>query len=204
MDVRALPPPDYKMQVIIIGDSGVGKTSFMDRFVEGNHRAAYNATVGIDFKVRRLDINDKAVKLQIWDTAGQEKFNAITTAYYRQARAAIIMYDVTRPNSFANLRKWFKLVRENGRPDISIALVGNKTDQEEMRQVSATQGERLRQEENCIFFESSAKGDSNVYNVFETLAKDVMTKMPPENHLPYPQNLNIGRNSRNEAKKSCC
>ena len=83
--------------------------------------------------------------------------------FFRQARAAIIMYDVTRPNSFANLRKWFKLVRENGRPDISIALVGNKTDQEEMRQVSATQGERLRQEENCIFFESSAKGDSNVY-----------------------------------------
>jgi len=146
-----------------LGDSGVGKTSFMDRFVEGNHRVAYNATVGIDFKVRRMAINDKTVKLQIWDTAGQEKFNAITTAYYRQARAAIIMYDVTRKNTFQNLRKWFRLVEENGRPDISIALVGNKTDQETDRAISVTQGERLREEHGCIFFESSAKGDSNVY-----------------------------------------
>lgn len=151
------------MMPYYLGDSGVGKTSFMDRFVEGNHRHAYNATVGIDFKVRRLSINDKTVKLQIWDTAGQEKFNAITTAYYRQARAAIIMYDVTRPNTFANLRKWFRLVEENGRPDISIALVGNKSDQADARQVSESQGERLRQEHGCIFFESSAKGDSNVY-----------------------------------------
>ena len=71
------------MQMIIIGDSGVGKTSFMDRFVEGNHQISYNATVGIDFKVKRMDIDGKTVKLQIWDTAGQEKFNAITTAYYR-------------------------------------------------------------------------------------------------------------------------
>merc|ERR1712130_133567 len=153
MDTRALPPPDYKMQLIIIGDSGVGKTSFMDRFVEGNHRAAYNATVGIDFKVRRLNIGDKTVKLQIWDTAGQEKVNAITTAYYRQARAAIIMYDVTRANTFANLRKWFRLLEENGRPDICVALVGNKSDSGRNR--------------------------------------DVMTKMPPENHAPYPTNLHI-------------
>ena len=148
---------------VFSGDSGVGKTSFMDRFVEGNHRAAYNATVGIDFKVRRLNIADKTVKLQIWDTAGQEKFNAITTAYYRQARAAIIMYDVTRPNTFANLRKWFRLLEENGRPDICVALVGNKSDQESQRQVSSQQGERLRQEQGCSFFEASAKGDSNVY-----------------------------------------
>jgi small GTP-binding protein len=83
MATRAVPPPDYKMQMIIIGDSGVGKTSFMDRFVEGSHQVAYNATVGIDFKVKRVEIDQKTVKIQIWDTAGQEKFNAITTAYYR-------------------------------------------------------------------------------------------------------------------------
>ena len=83
IETRAIPPPDYKMQFIIIGDSGVGKTSFMDRFVEGNHQVSYNATVGIDFKVKRMEIDGKTVKLQIWDTAGQEKFNAITTAYYR-------------------------------------------------------------------------------------------------------------------------
>ena len=80
--------------------------------------------MGIDFKVRRLEIDGKTIKVQIWDTAGQEKFNAITTAYYRQARAAIVMYDTTRSSSFVNLQKWFKMIEDNARSDIVVALVG--------------------------------------------------------------------------------
>ena len=87
-------------------------------------KVAYNATVGIDFKVRRLEIDGKTIKVQIWDTAGQEKFNAITTAYYRRARAAIVMYDTTRSSSFVNLQKWFKMIEDNARSDIVVALVG--------------------------------------------------------------------------------
>lgn len=185
MEGRALPPPDYKLQIIIIGDSGVGKTSFMDRFTEGAHRLAYSATVGIDFKVRRLDIDNKTVKMQIWDTAGQEKFNSITTAYYRQARAAIVMYDVTRPATFQNLRKWFTLIDTHARTDVTKILVGNKTDQKDERVVTIEQGKRAAEEFGAEFFESSAKSDSNVYSAFEFIATDVIQKMPMEsNQLP--------------------
>ena len=118
--------PFFRLQLIIIGDSGVGKTSFMDRFIEGSgteFKNSFNPTVGIDFKVKNVLINDKRIKLQIWDTAGQEKFNSITTAYYRSARGAIIMYDVTRPTSFKSIDKWFSLMQEHGRGDVEVALV---------------------------------------------------------------------------------
>ena len=133
---------DYKLQLIIIGDSGCGKTSFMDRYCDGQYRVSYNATVGIDFKVKTvISSNNKRVKLQIWDTAGQEKFNSITTAYYRNARGVVIMYDVTRANTFENVRKWLALVSQFGRGDVEIAIVGNKCDVMEMAD-SGGDGER--------------------------------------------------------------
>lgn len=204
MEGRALPPPDYKMQIIIIGDSGVGKTSFMDRFTEGAHRLAYSATVGIDFKVRRLDIDNKTVKMQIWDTAGQEKFNSITTAYYRQARAAIVMYDVTRPATFHNLRKWFTLIDTHARTDVTKILVGNKTDQKDERAVTIEQGKRAAEEFGAKFFESSAKSDSNVYSAFEFIATDVIQKMPMEsNQLPLGYGNGIRPRNSDKTSNPC-
>jgi len=202
MATRAVPPPDYKMQMIIIGDSGVGKTSFMDRFVEGSHQVAYNATVGIDFKVKRVEIDQKTVKIQIWDTAGQEKFNAITTAYYRQARAAIVMYDVTRSNTFMNIRKWLKMIEDNGRSDIVVAIVGNKNDSPD-KEVDQKRANLLRDEYGCYLFQSSAKGDDNVYSVFDTLARDVIKKMPRDtSNENLNRNLTLSRNDLND-KKGC-
>lgn len=204
MEGRALPPPDYKMQIIIIGDSGVGKTSFMDRFTEGAHRLAYSATVGIDFKVRRLNIDNKTVKMQIWDTAGQEKFNSITTAYYRQARAAIVMYDVTRPATFQNLRKWFTLIETHARTDVTKILVGNKTDQKDERVVTKEQGRRAAEEFGAEFFESSAKSDSNVYSAFEFIATDVIQKMPMEsNQLPLGYGNGIRPRNSDKTSNPC-
>jgi len=190
------------MQMIIIGDSGVGKTSFMDRFVEGSHQVAYNATVGIDFKVKRVEIDQKTVKIQIWDTAGQEKFNAITTAYYRQARAAIVMYDVTRSNTFMNIRKWLKMIEDNGRSDIVVAIVGNKNDSPD-KEVDQKRANLLRDEYGCYSFQSSAKGDDNVYSVFDTLARDVIKKMPRDtSNENLNRNLTLSRNDLND-KKGC-
>jgi len=190
--------------MIIIGDSGVGKTSFMDRFVEGSHQVAYNATVGIDFKVKRVEIDQKTVKIQIWDTAGQEKFNAITTAYYRQARAAIVMYDVTRSNTFMNVRKWLKMIEDNGRSDIVVAIVGNKNDSPD-KEVDQKRANLLRDEYGCYLFQSSAKGDDNVYSVFDTLARDVIKKMPrdPSNDN-LNRNLTLSRNDLNDKKGCSC
>jgi len=177
---------DYKLQLIIIGDSGCGKTTFMDRYCDGQYRVSYNATVGIDFKVKTvMSKNNKRVKLQIWDTAGQEKFNSITTAYYRNARGAIIMYDVTREETFENLRKWFSLVSQFGRGDVEVAIVGNKCDintENCKRQVSREQGEQLAMEMGCHFFECSAKEDINVTDVFARLSEEVIRHMPIEQH----------------------
>jgi small GTP-binding protein len=193
----------------------------MDRFTEGAHRLAYSATVGIDFKVRRLDIDNKTVKMQIWDTAGQEKFNSITTAYYRQARAAIVMYDVTRPATFQNLRKWFTLIDTHARTDVTKILVGNKTDQKDERVVTIEQGKRAAEEFGAEFFESSAKSDSNVYryapnrswelikltyslSAFEFIATDVIQKMPMEsNQLPLGYGNGIRPRNSDKTSNPC-
>jgi len=184
---------DYKLQLIIIGDSGCGKTTFMDRYCDGQYRVSYNATVGIDFKVKTiLSKENKRVKLQIWDTAGQEKFNSITTAYYRNARGVVIMYDVTREETFEHLRKWFSLVEQFGRGDVEIAIVGNKCDVESehsRRQVSRERGEQLAVEYGCHFFECSAKEDINVSEVFSRLSEEIIRHMPIEQHQSLSNNL---------------
>ena len=214
---------DYKLQLIIIGNSGCGKTTFMDRYCDGQYRIAYNATVGIDFKVKTiLSKNNKRIKLQIWDTAGQEKFNSITTAYYRNARGAIIMYDVTREDTFEHLRKWFSLVSQFGRGDVEVAIVGNKCDinDNSKRQVSKERGESLAVEMGCHFFECSAKDDINVTEVFQRLSEEIVRHMPVEQHRPtmnhqlltsYPNNENgVGNRGQNSMagqdgqSRGCC
>jgi len=178
----AAPVPDVKLQLIIIGDSGVGKTSFMDRFVENTpeFRQSFNPTVGIDFKVKTVVVDGKRVKLQIWDTAGQEKFNSITTAYYRSARGAIIMYDVTRPVTFKSLEKWFQLMSEHGRGDVEVAIVGNKCDLSGDKRVDSRQGESTATKLGCHFYESSAKDNLNIENVFMGVVRNILVNMPLE------------------------
>lgn len=178
----AAPVPDVKLQLIIIGDSGVGKTSFMDRFVDSSpeFRQSFNPTVGIDFKVKNVMVDDKRVKLQIWDTAGQEKFNSITTAYYRSARGAIIMYDVTRPATFKSLEKWYQLMSDHGRGDVEVAIVGNKCDLNGDKKVDSKHGETTATELGCHFYESSAKDNLNIENVFMGLVRNILVNMPLE------------------------
>lgn len=216
---------DYKLQLIIIGDSGCGKTSFMDRYCDGQYRVSYNATVGIDFKVKTIiSANQKRVKLQIWDTAGQEKFNSITTAYYRNARGVVIMYDVTREQTFENVRKWLALVSQFGRGDVEIAIVGNKCDVTEMaesqsdsasstlnrRAITKERGEQLATENGCHFFECSAKEDINVAEVFTRLSEEIIRHMPIEQHRPNTRPLQttyLSDNNNNKPPTSgsgCC
>jgi Ras-related protein Rab-12 len=207
------PVPDVKLQLIIIGDSGVGKTSFMDRFIEGGNGAdfknSFNPTVGIDFKVKNVEINKKRIKLQIWDTAGQEKFNSITTAYYRSARGAIIMYDVTRPTSFKSIDKWFTLMQEHGRGDVEVALVGNKCDLRSDKKVDSKSGENLATELGCHFYESSAKDNLNIENVIMGVVHKILANMPleapptdPNGGGDHVTDLNSGTN-QNQSGCSC-
>lgn len=167
---------DSIMKILLIGDSGVGKSCLLVRFVEDKFSPSFITTIGIDFKIKTVDINGKKVKLQLWDTAGQERFRTITTAYYRGAMGIILVYDVTDERTFANVKQWFKTVNDHANDDAQLLLVGNKSDMD-TRVVSYEQGEALAQELGLPFIESSAKDDSNVNEIFFTLAKLIQDKI---------------------------
>nr|2EQB_A Chain A, Ras-related protein SEC4 [Saccharomyces cerevisiae] len=164
------------MKILLIGDSGVGKSCLLVRFVEDKFNPSFITTIGIDFKIKTVDINGKKVKLQLWDTAGQERFRTITTAYYRGAMGIILVYDVTDERTFTNIKQWFKTVNEHANDEAQLLLVGNKSDME-TRVVTADQGEALAKELGIPFIESSAKNDDNVNEIFFTLAKLIQEKI---------------------------
>ncbi|XP_025111509.1 ras-related protein Rab-3 isoform X2 [Pomacea canaliculata] len=134
---------DYMFKLLIIGNSSVGKTSFLFRYADDSFTSAFVSTVGIDFKVKTVFRQDKRVKLQIWDTAGQERYRTITTAYYRGAMGFILMYDVTNEESFNAVQDWCTQIKTHAWSNASVLLVGNKCDLEESRVVSQTRGQEL-------------------------------------------------------------
>nr|XP_039272130.1 ras-related protein Rab-12-like [Styela clava] len=171
------PAPQHKIQLILIGDRNVGKTCVLERFTEDQFHTDLTSTVGIDFKLKTITVGEKSIRLQIWDTAGQERFNSITTAYYRGARGIIVMYDVTRIETFLNVRNWLTLVDEYGRSDAVIAIVGNKYDIKR-NQVDQNKARKFAQERGYLFYETSAKNNMNIEALFLHLISEVLKKHP--------------------------
>ncbi|XP_032753772.1 ras-related protein Rab-13 isoform X2 [Rattus rattus] len=136
---------DHLFKLLLIGDSGVGKTCLIIRFAEDNFNSTYISTIGIDFKIRTVEIEGKRIKLQVWDTAGQERFKTITTAYYRGAMGIILVYDITDEKSFENIQNWMKSIKENASAGVERLLLGNKCDMEAKRKVQREQAERVSQ-----------------------------------------------------------
>ena len=158
---------DALFKLLIIGDSGVGKSCFLLQFTEGNFKEDHNVTIGVEYGSKILKVNSKYIKLQIWDTAGQESFRAITRSFYRNAHGVILMYDLTKLESFENLRDWLREVRQNSDPDTIVYLVGNQLDlAEEEREVQTEIAEAWSKENNIDgFSEASAKTAENVSDV---------------------------------------
>ncbi|TGZ68191.1 hypothetical protein CRM22_004400 [Opisthorchis felineus] len=175
---------DYMFKILIIGNSSVGKTSFLFRYADDSFTSAFVSTVGIDFKVKTIFRQDKRVKLQIWDTAGQERYRTITTAYYRGAMGFILMYDITNEESFNAVQDWVTQIKTYSWDNAQVVLVGNKCDLADERAVSVDWGRRLAQQLGLEFFEASAKEDVNVRNVFERLVDLIFDKMAdnPDNN----------------------
>lgn len=198
---------DSIMKILLIGDSGVGKSCLLVRFVEDKFSPSFITTIGIDFKIKTVDINGKKVKLQLWDTAGQERFRTITTAYYRGAMGIILVYDVTDERTFANVKQWFNTVNDHANDDAQLLLVGNKSDMD-TRIVTYEQGESLAQELGLPFIESSAKDDSNVNEIFFTLAKLIQEKIDSNamstGGAAKDGNVNINSNSESSSSSSNC
>ncbi|XP_037674343.1 ras-related protein Rab-3D isoform X2 [Choloepus didactylus] len=134
---------DYMFKLLLIGNSSVGKTSFLFRYADDSFTPAFVSTVGIDFKVKTVYRHDKRIKLQIWDTAGQERYRTITTAYYRGAMGFLLMYDVTNQESFAAVQDWATQIKTYSWDNAQVILVGNKCDLEDERVVAAEDGRRL-------------------------------------------------------------
>ncbi|XP_041358625.1 ras-related protein Rab-3-like isoform X2 [Gigantopelta aegis] len=168
---------DYMFKLLIIGNSSVGKTSFLFRYADDSFTSAFVSTVGIDFKVKTVFRQDKRVKLQIWDTAGQERYRTITTAYYRGAMGFILMYDVTNEESFNAVQDWCMQIKTHAWSNAVVALVGNKCDLEELRVVPASKSKKLARDLGLEFFETSAKENINVKAVFERLVDIICDKM---------------------------
>ncbi|XP_061167335.1 ras-related protein Rab-37-like isoform X7 [Saccostrea echinata] len=164
-------------KTILVGDSGVGKTSLLVQFDQGKFQAgSFSATVGIGFTNKVVDVDGTKVKLQIWDTAGQERFRSITRAYYRDANALLLLYDVSNKASFDNIRAWLGEINEYAQEDVVIMLLGNKADMTTERVIRTEDGERLANEYNVAFMETSAKTGMNVDLAFMAVAKDLKMK----------------------------
>ena len=191
-----------QIKLLLIGDSGVGKSCCLLRFSEDSFTPSFITTIGIDFKIRTIELDGKRVKLQIWDTAGQERFRTITTAYYRGAMGILLVYDVTDEKSFnsvshssaashysmalmedgadrcfTDIRTWFSNVEQHATEGVKKILIGNKCDWEEKRVVSTERGQALADELGIPFMEVSAKSNINVEKAFYSLAGDIKKRL---------------------------
>ena len=196
---------EFQIKLVIIGDSGVGKTNFIFQFTEGRFSPIHVTTVGFDYKSKIIKLPDskKSVKLQIWDTAGQERYMAINKSLFQKVQGVILMYDLTNRDSFENVIKWLNLVTQTVSNKI-IALVGNKLDLAgEKRIVSYDEAENLANDNRILFFEGSGSSGQNVDFIFSTMAQAIYNNLMDDKSIGSNQNLNLN-NKNNNIKKKCC
>eukprot|EP00020_Sapocribrum_chincoteaguense_P006924 CAMPEP_0170739474 /NCGR_PEP_ID=MMETSP0437-20130122/5183_1 /TAXON_ID=0 /ORGANISM="Sexangularia sp." /LENGTH=216 /DNA_ID=CAMNT_0011077937 /DNA_START=60 /DNA_END=710 /DNA_ORIENTATION=- len=156
----------YLFKYIIIGDTGVGKSCLLLQFTDKRFQPVHDLTIGVEFGARLITIEGKPIKLQVWDTAGQESFRSITRSYYRGAAGALLVYDITRRDTFTHLESWLADARQHASPNMTVILIGNKADLESRRVVSREEGERFAKENGLLFLETSAKTAVAVEDAF--------------------------------------
>lgn len=204
------PHYDFLIKLLLIGDSGVGKSCLLLRFCDDAWTPSFITTIGIDFKIRTIELDGKRIKLQIWDTAGQERFRTITTAYYRGAMGILLVFDVTDQKSFENVRTWHANIEQHASEGVSKILIGNKSDWEEKRAVSTEQGEELAKELGIPYIETSAKSNANVEEAFFNLAREVKTRLIDTAAVTQASpaaatgNVNVNSAPKSGAAGGCC
>ncbi|CAA0812712.1 Ras-related protein RABA4d [Striga hermonthica] len=164
---------DYVFKVVLIGDSAVGKSQLLARFARNEFSLESKATIGVEFQTKTLVIDQKTVKAQIWDTAGQERYRAVTSAYYRGAVGAMLVYDMTKRQSFDHMARWLEELRAHADKNIVIMLIGNKCDLGTLRAVPTEDAQEFAERENLYFMETSALQATNVESAFMTILTEI-------------------------------
>jgi len=194
---------DYLFKILIIGDSGVGKSALLVRFADDAFTESYISTIGVDFKIRTLDIDGKSVKLQIWDTAGQEKFRTITSSYYRGAHGIIVCYDITDGASFNHVRDWLAEIERYSTGKVRKLLVGTKADLSTKRVVEYTKAKAFADDCNFSFIETSAKTAQNVEEAFLQMATEIKNSIVLPTPTKTTPNVVLDQNAKAMNSEGC-
>ncbi len=206
---------NYLLKYIIIGDSSVGKSNLLLRYAHDKFNEDYQATIGVEFGAKNVEIKNKTFRIQIWDTAGQENFRSITRAYYKNSVCAIIVYDITNKESFNNIQNWIEDCKNQCPKTIFFVLVGNKNDLENERKVSFDEGKKFADSNNILFFESSAKTGNNVEDIFYKSAECISERIIKNDYDlesdscgiklgEETNNIGFGINGNNNNRYYCC
>jgi len=199
----------FQFKLVLLGESAVGKSSLVLRFVKGQFLDYQESTIGAAFLTQTVCLNDTTVKFEIWDTAGQERYHSLAPMYYRGAQAAIVVYDITSYDSFDRAKKWVKELQRQGNPNIVIALAGNKVDLASKRTVEIEESQAYSEENGILFMETSAKTAANVNELFVAIAKK-LPKPRPGSVPPGKETSNVTlntpppANNNNSGGGGCC
>ncbi len=201
---------DVLFKIVLIGDSFVGKTNIMSKYLMNEFHEDSKATVGVEFGAKKFDIEGKSVKAQIWDTAGQERYKSITTTYYKGAKGALIVYDITRKETFDSVDRWISEVLNSGDKNMTMLLIGNKCDLDNQRQVTKEQGEEKAKAFKVAFLETSASSGENLDVAFEMIMKEVYSKCKNEldeddgmEEMQMGKEIDLTKEKKVDKKKCC-
>ena len=195
---------DEKIKIMIIGESKIGKTSLISRYCNNEFYGAYLSTIGIDFQIKNIMLNNKKIRLQIWDTAGEERYRNIAKNYFQSSDGFIVVYDISNSESFDKLDNWIEQIKNNSQEKSKMILFGNKSDLEDIRQVSKEEGEEYARKNNLSFFEVSAKEGTNVQEGFEFFVKEILNSFSPNENYKKRQSKMLSVPIQLPKKKSSC
>ncbi|KAL4708843.1 hypothetical protein ACJJTC_019359 [Scirpophaga incertulas] len=204
---------DYLFKVVLIGDSGVGKSSLLSRFTRNEFNLESKSTIGVEFATRSIEVDGKTIKAQIWDTAGQERYRAITSAYYRGAVGALLVYDIAKHLSYENVERWLRELRDHADQNILIMLVGNKSDLRHLRSISTEDAKAFAEKNGLSFIETSALDSTNVEPAFQNILTEIyrivsqkQMREPPSGDVirPDAEPADARPSQADTVRRQCC